>query len=58
MVAFDKFLTAEDSAAGQLTTEVLHVGQGVPVRGGGVVEPPVVAAGRQEPSDFFYHVEW
>ena len=44
-VAFDKVQPAEDDAASQLAAEVLHVGQGVPVRGGDVVEPPVVAAG-------------
>ena len=44
VVTFDEVQPAEDGAASQLTAEVLHDGQGVPVRGCDVVELPVVTA--------------
>ena len=42
VVALDQVKSAEDMAAGQLVPQVLHVGQGIPVWGGDVVEAPVV----------------
>jgi hypothetical protein len=50
MVSFDLVDLAEDVAAVQAVGQVLHVWEGVPVRGGDSVEAAVVAAGRQEPS--------
>ena len=45
MVALDQVQLAEESASCQAAVQVLHVGQGVPVWGGDVVEVAVVTAG-------------
>ena len=44
-MAFDEVQAAEDLANCQFATEVLNVGKGVPVRGGDVVEAPVITPG-------------
>ena len=58
VVALDQVQLAEDLASGQAAVEVLHVGQGIPVRGSDVVESAVVAAGSPAAILFRYHVQW
>ena len=42
VVALDQVKSAEDVPSSQLVPQILHVGQGIPVWGGDVVETPVV----------------
>ena len=57
MVAFDQVQLAEDGGAMEVVGQVQHVGQGVPVRGGELVQVSVVAAWAPAPTWFLYHVE-
>ena len=55
MVALDQVELAEDLASGQVAVKVLHVGQGIPVRGGDVVEAAIVTTGLPATVLFLYH---
>ena len=58
VVALYQVEFAEDLASNQVAIEVLHVGQGIPVRGGDVVEAAIVATGLPATVLFLYHVQW
>ena len=57
MVALDQVELAEDLASGKVAVKVLHVGQGIPVRGGDVVEAAIVTTGPPATVLFLYHAQ-
>ncbi len=57
VVSFDQVDLAEDGAAVQPIGQVLHVREGVPVRGGDRVEAAIVAAGLPGSVFFGDHVQ-